>query len=286
MQNLAERGTRLSNGLWVREIRKLSDSGHQSSILSTDYRSDLAIAAAAMFARWNQENFFKYMREHYGLDRLVEHGTSPLPETTILVNPQWRSLDGQVRSSASKLSRARAAFGAHTLGAQESDPQSAARHETKKGIALGELECEQERLEKLKALRKATKKHVQIKDLPPEGRVAELRGGRKHFIDTIKLIAYRAETALVELARETLRRHDDARSFVRGLFEASVNLRPDPASGQLGVEIHGLANPVHDATLEAMCKELNETEIHCPDTNLRLNYRPVRSPVFPRGQDV
>jgi hypothetical protein len=31
-----------------------------------------------MFARWNQENFFKYMREHYGLDRLVEHGISPV----------------------------------------------------------------------------------------------------------------------------------------------------------------------------------------------------------------
>jgi len=45
-----------------------------------------------------------------------------------------------------------------------------------------------------------------------------LRAGRKHFIDTIKLISYRSETALVHLARETLRRSDDARSFVRGLM--------------------------------------------------------------------
>jgi len=27
--------------------------------------------AATMFARWNQEDFFKYMRERYRLDRLV-----------------------------------------------------------------------------------------------------------------------------------------------------------------------------------------------------------------------
>ena len=40
-----------------------------------------------MFARWYQENFFKYLRQHYGLDRLIEHGISPLPETTRLVNP-------------------------------------------------------------------------------------------------------------------------------------------------------------------------------------------------------
>ncbi|WP_143068269.1 putative transposase, partial [Nitrosomonas nitrosa] len=32
---LAERGVRLSNGLWLREIRKLSQSGHQTAILTT-----------------------------------------------------------------------------------------------------------------------------------------------------------------------------------------------------------------------------------------------------------
>ena len=73
---LAERGTRLSNGLWLREVRKLSSGGHkQTAILSTDYVADHPPLAASMFARWSQENFFKYMQEHYGLDRLVEYGT-------------------------------------------------------------------------------------------------------------------------------------------------------------------------------------------------------------------
>jgi hypothetical protein len=55
---------RLSNDLWVREVRQRSESGAQSSILSTDYRSDLSCVAAAMFARWCQENFSSYMRQH------------------------------------------------------------------------------------------------------------------------------------------------------------------------------------------------------------------------------
>ena len=71
---LAERGVRLSNGLWVREVRHRDARGHQSAILSTDYRSDLTRVAAAMFARWCQENFFKYMQQHYAIDRLVEYG--------------------------------------------------------------------------------------------------------------------------------------------------------------------------------------------------------------------
>jgi hypothetical protein len=283
---LAERGTRLSNGLWVREIRALSENGHQTAILSTDYRSELHRCAAAMFARWNQENFFKYMREHYGLDRLVEHGISPLPETTRLVNPHWRTLDSLVRRTSAELSRARATFAAHTLGAQESEPSIAARHEEKKGAALSSLHHKQGQLEDLKSQRKATPKYVELKDLPPEQRVAQLRSGRKHFIDTIKLIAYRAETALVQIARETLCRHDDARSFVRSLFASSVNLRPDPAQGELHVQIHGQANPIHDATLAAMCRELNNAEILYPGTNLRLVYSPLRSSVFPAGQDV
>jgi hypothetical protein len=284
--NLAERATCLSNGLWVREVRSLSESGHQTAILSTDYHRGLGRCALAMFARWNQENFFKYMREHYGLDRLIEYGISPLPETTRLVNPQWRALDSHARRTAAELSRASAHFAAHTLEAAPCNPEIAARHEEKKGAALAALQTKQAQLEDLKTRRKATPKHIELKDLPPEQRVAQLRGGRKHFIDTIKLIAYRAETALVQLVRETLNRHDDARSFVRSLFASSVNLRPDPARNELLVQIHGQANPFHDAALHELCLELNQTEVTYPGTNLRLVYRPIRSSTFPRGQDV
>jgi hypothetical protein len=34
---LAERGTRLSNGLWVRQVRKLSAGGKQTAILTLAY---------------------------------------------------------------------------------------------------------------------------------------------------------------------------------------------------------------------------------------------------------
>ena len=84
---LAERGVRLSNGFWVREVRQLDEKGHQTAMLSTDFQRDLAAVAVALYARWCQENFFQYMGQHYGLDRLIEYGTEPLPETTMVVNP-------------------------------------------------------------------------------------------------------------------------------------------------------------------------------------------------------
>jgi len=283
---LAERGTLLGNGLWLRELRRLDEKGHQTSILSTDYRGAITTSAAAMFARWHQENFFKYMRQHYGLDRLVEQGTTPLPDTTRLVNPAWRALDSQFRSLAGKLNRQRAAFAAHILAPAQNTPTAAARHETRQGETLATIQQQQSALDDLKARRKATPHHIELKDLPPEQRVNQLRAGRKHFIDTIKLIAYRSETALVYLARETLRRADDARSFVRGLMQTTINLRPDPAAGELRIELHGQANPIHDTVVAHLCEELNATETHYPGTPLLLKYIPLRSSTFPLGQDV
>src|SRR5215831_7705113 len=70
---LAERGTKLSNGLWLREFRKLSESEHQTAFLSTDYRAPGAQLAPAMFGRWSQENFFRYMRQSFNLDGLVDY---------------------------------------------------------------------------------------------------------------------------------------------------------------------------------------------------------------------
>src|SRR2546428_12845880 len=88
---LSERGTRLSNDLWLRQVRKLTDSGHQTAMLTTNFSAPMPVLAASMFARWCQENFFRYMREQYGLDRLVENGTEPVPAITQGVKPQWRA---------------------------------------------------------------------------------------------------------------------------------------------------------------------------------------------------
>ena len=58
------------NGIKGREIRKLCKDGHQTVIITTDLVTPTGRLAVHMFNRWGQENFFKYMKEHYGLDRL------------------------------------------------------------------------------------------------------------------------------------------------------------------------------------------------------------------------
>src|SRR5689334_21241531 len=75
--------------------------------------------------------------------------------------------------------------------------------------------------------RKVFAKHLLLKDRSEQDRFQQLRAEKKRFLDAIKFIAYRAETALAQLAREKMHRLDAARSLIRQLFRTQVDLIPD-----------------------------------------------------------
>src|SRR5262249_41442788 len=214
---LAERATRLSNNLWVREFRKLSNSGHQTAFLATDYRSSGAQLAPAMFGRWSQENFFRYMRQSYNLDGLVDYGTDSIPETTMVVNPAYRTLDGQARKKVGLLNRKIAEFGALNLEG-EIEAAKVEAFAQRKADLQEDIAQAQTELAEIKAQRKTTKRHIVFKELPEEARFDRLSTQSKHLVDTIKMIAYRAETAMAQMVRQKMARHDDARSLLRAIY--------------------------------------------------------------------
>jgi hypothetical protein len=266
---LAERGTCLSNGLWVRELRKRGERGHQTAILCTDYRSAAAPLAAAMFARWSQENFFKYAREHFSLDRLADYRTEAISDPLQVVNPDYRHLDGQVRSLAGKLSRRLANFAAIALEAPI-EPRHVEPFVRRKAALQEEIEALQSELATLKAKRKETPHHIAIDELPEEARFRQLATHSKPLVDTIKMIAYRAETAMANSLRAHLKRPDEARRLLCALYTTEADLLPDPAAGTLTVRLHHAANAVTDRAIEKLCEELTATETVFPRTNLRL----------------
>lgn len=268
---LAERGVCLSNKFWIREVRHLDEKGEQVGILATDWVDSLEVVAAAMYARWCQENFFRYMREHYSLDRLVQYGAEALPDTAEVVNPARRDLENEIRRTRTTLSRQRALLAAGRFP-REISPQKAATFEQKQGQLLEAIESLCAQMDELKARRKQTPWHVPLKSLPADQRFTRLRTEAKHFVDTIKMVAYRAETALVGLARENLSRSEDARSWIQQVLRSAVNLVPEPAQQVLTVQIHPLSSAVHNEALRKLCQHLTDTETVFPGTNLRLVY--------------
>ncbi len=271
---LAERGTLLGGKLWVREIRKLRKGGHQTAIISTEYTRELTSLAAAMFARWSQENFFKYMREHYSLDRLVDYSTESIPETTRVVNPLYREADGDVRKLAAQLARKRCECNSIIL-CDDIEPDKVVAYELKKQTMQEDIEVMEQDLDDLKACRKALPGHVKLSELPEEDQFRKLGMKSKYFLDTIKLIAYRAETAMVNIARKTMCRQDDARSLLRSLYNTDADILPDDERQIMIVRLHQPANRCSAVTIDNLCQELNATCTKFPGTNLRLVYEMV-----------
>jgi hypothetical protein len=270
---LAERGARLSNRLWLREIRKLTDNGHQTSILTTNFQAPMSTLAVSLFARWSQENFFRYMREHYSLDRLIEYGTEPIPDAISVVNPAWRKLDTQIRSLTGQRHRLAAQFGALALS---EDPTESELHrfQQRKAQLREDIQARGLQIDKLKQLRKNTPHHVAVQSLPDEDRFTRLRTERKHFIDTLKMIAYRAESSMASLLREHMARgNDDARALLRQVFQSEADLTPDLAANTLTVRLHHLTQAAHDQALEPLLADLNATQTVFPGTTLTLVFK-------------
>lgn len=271
---LAERGTLLSGKVWVREFRKLTQSGHQTAIISTDFTRELTSSAAAMFARWSQENFFKYMREHYNIDRLVDYSTENIPESTRVVNPQYREVEGEVRKLSAQLGRKRCECDAIVL-CDDIAPDTVAAYEIKKQTLREEIESMEQTLTDQKACRRELPKHVMLSDLPKEDQFRQLGMKSKYFLDTIKLIAYRAETAMVHIVRKTMRRQDEARRLLRSLYDTDADILPDYEKNRLVVRLHQPANQCSAVTMNNLCEELNTTGTKFPGTNLTMIYELV-----------
>jgi hypothetical protein len=271
---LAERGTQVGKrpGLWVREVRKLGTEGHQVSIVSTNFSGDAAAQAVALMARWSQENFFKYMREHFGLDALVQYGTEEIPATVTMLNPAWQELNREVRKKHRELKNLQKLQQNVDL-AQPLSEAVVRTYEQHQGKLQEGIEQLQPALDLLKQQRKQTPRQIPVQDLPEPDRFTQLRTERKYFLDTIKMIAYRAETSMASTVREQLKRTDDARALLRQIYDTEADLIPDPEAKTLTVCLHHLTQAAHDTAVRYLCDELTATETIFPGTDLRLVYQ-------------
>jgi hypothetical protein len=136
-------------------------------------------------------------------------------------------------------------------------------------------------LTQVKEKRQQTPQHIDWDQLPNEDKFQRLAPSRKRLLDTVKLIAYRAETAMVSIVREMLARDDDARALVRDLFRTDADIAPDVHAGVLKVSVHGMANPRSNRAIQHLLDELNAAEFNYPGTDLKLKYSLLGPPAEP-----
>ena len=135
------------------------------------------------------------------------------------------------------------------------------------------IEQQKNAVEVLKKTRKETPKHIDVNALPEDQKFKRLSTQSKHLVDTIKMTAYRAETAMANTLRKTMSHPDEVRTLLCALYKTEADLLPDLETQILTIRLHHLAYVMSDKVIEKLCVELNATETRFPRTNLIMVFK-------------
>ena len=229
-----------------------------------------------MFERWRQENFFKYMREEFLLDALVDYQIEPEDPTRTIPNPERRALDKEIRAARADLAKLEREFGAAAANNAEQ------RRPTMRGfkIAHGRLGTQlrkaRARVRRLFDQRRKVPKRVEVRELN-ERTVVKLATERKHLTDIIKMVAYQAESDLLALLRPHYARVDqEGRTLPHELFATAGDIRL--SDSELNITLAPLSSPHRTLAAQALCEILDKTAATFPGSRLRIRFamRPPR----------
>ena len=92
-------------------------------------------------------------------------------------------------------------------------------------------------------------------------------------MDTVRMIAYRAETAMMGLMTGPGLSPSAARRLLQDLFVAEADILPDTENNRLTVRVHNGSRPAVDRALEKLFKHLNDAEVRYPGTDMKLVYQ-------------
>jgi SMC interacting uncharacterized protein involved in chromosome segregation len=124
----------------------------------------------------------------------------------------------------------------------------------------------------LKEKRSSVSKHIDFADLPIDHKFEKLKSNSRLLLNTIKMIDYRAETALSVILKEFLHRNQDARPIIRELFKTEADIIPDYPEKLLKVNVHRMTTLKDDRAVKKLLEKLNETETIFPGSDLKLEY--------------
>jgi transposase len=257
------------SGPWRRIVVRTRD-GHQTPIL-TNLGPEIGAAriACLMFARWRQENLFKYMGAHHGLDHLISYGADPTAADTLIPNPERKRLDRQIAAQRKDLAALKASLGDAVLDEPKTGSRSAHGLKIAQRGKVRQLRQLEQDIAALVAARKPLPKHVTVADAGATREVIRLE--HKAIVDRVKISAYNAEEWLLDrLIRHYPNAHD-----VRDLLRSFAEL-----SGEIDTTDHGIVitldppdTPIHQHALRGLIDDLNTIGATYPGTDVPVTYR-------------
>jgi len=252
--------------LWLRQVTRLRDEkGTQTQVLTS--REDLRPEEVLyrMFNRWRQENFFKYMRQEYALDALVEYGAEALDPTLDRPNPVRLQLDKDLRKAQAELRVLERAYGEAAAQNPESVRPSMRGFKIAHGSIGKAIRAAHGRITTLKVQRDALPKRVTAQDLEC------LPSAVRLITDALKMTAYQIENQLVDLIWDHYPRAAmEGHTLIVAALNSPANIHV--GNDTLQVTLAAQSSPHRTQAIAALCKQLTVRNATFPGTNLRLHY--------------
>lgn len=270
---LAEREIELE-GMKVREVREKSENSHQTSILTTNRKLSLTWIAIYMFARWCQENFFKYLRQEYDIDRLMYYLVKEINHGVMVVNPIYSKLTQSLKKIREKITRKQAQLFLLKEENADSTLETAPQYMKKQVNQINQIDQLKAEEQKLVEQRKQEPYKIEVKNMPEDIRYTKLDMECKLFQNIIKMICYRAETTVSMLIEgDTYKKQEEIRLLMKSIIKSKGDILPDYESKTLTIKIYTLSTPRDTRALEKLCELLTDSQTIYPGTELRLIYK-------------
>jgi transposase len=268
---LADQGVRLLGGkLRLRQVPRLAENGHQTPILTS--RRDLPAGEVAfrMFERWRQENFFKYLREEYALDALVDYTVVPDDPAREVPNPKRRALTARLQEARAAFALLTAEYGAAALLNPEHARPTMRGFKIAHGQLAARLRNAFDRITALEQTRAAAPARIPVREAV-ETDVVKLAPERKLLTNLLKMVAYQAESGLLyRVAPHYKRTMNEGRTLIQAALASPADLEVTPE--ELRVSIEPLSSPHRTRAIAALCDDLNTRPVLFPGSRLRLRY--------------
>lgn len=272
---LADRAVRISyhgarRRFACRQITRLDPAtGHQTQVITTRTDADPALLAHAMFSRWRQENFFRYLRAHYGLDALDAYATVDDDAGRPVANPAKATAKAELARAKTTRAAAEADLARAVVAAADPLRGGPIEANARLAEATAAVEGATATTEDLARSVAAVPAKVPLALVRPDA--ARLDPERKRVHDAVRMATYNAESSLARLvAPHYARADDEARSLLREVFASPADLQV--VGAELHVRIHPLSAPRRTRALAALCVDLTATETIYPRTELTLVY--------------
>ena len=246
---LYERGTRIRGAGVVRTLVK-EDTEGQIPILTNCEQMPAAQVVHLLRLRWRQENSFKYLSTHYGIEQIIQYGVTTAADDRLVDNPVRARRRAQIADLRATLVFHEADVGQAVMAGASA--KAAAPADTRR--ATRALEA---RLARLEHRLKQTPTNVPVSRLPrrPHQR-ATLKSDRHDLVTSIKLATYNAERLL---ARRFFRHYQDPRDWLtifRSLLQLPGNLSQQP-DGTICVRLRAPDQPRIRRALVDFLAEIN-----------------------------